>query len=163
MSATYTYATAIPASIPVVKTKCFLGTKATSPDSDAFVEIGGVTAIPEFGPTDNPITISVVNYELDITEKGTIKPGGGDLMCVYIEGDAGQEALAAARDDRDGNYNFRMIFPNKPTTNGTGTIIDLKCKVMSASTQMGAGQDYVKFKATLAFNSLPVKTDPAST
>lgn len=163
MAATYTYATAVPATVPVVKTKVFIGTKATSPTNDAFVEIGGVTQIPEFGPTNNPITISVVGYDLDLTEKGTTKPGGGDLMCAYIEGDAGQAALTAARTDSEGNYNIRFILPNKPTTNGTGTIVDIKAKVMSAATQMGGGSDYVKFKANFAFNSLPTKTAPVST
>lgn len=163
MAVSYVYATAVPATIPVAKTKVFIGTKASSLTSETFTEIGGVLTVPTFGPSDTPINIETVGYGLRLTEKGVTVPGGGDLTCAYIEGDAGQEACVTAQADKDGNYNIRMIFPNKPSTNGTGTIVDIKAKIMNAPIQAGGSNDFYKRAINLMFNSLPVYTDPAST
>lgn len=162
MAATYTYAVGVPKTVPVAKTRVFIGTKAENPDNDAFIEIGGVTTIPSYGPTDSPIKIDFVGYENTITEKGQTDPGGGNLDCAYLPDNAGQLAVAAARADREGNYNIRFILPNKPTPNGTGTIVDLKAKIMAAPISGGGANDYQKMQVQLAFNSLPVVTAAAS-
>lgn len=163
MTATYTFATDVPKTVPVAKTKIFIGTKLDNPANDTFVEIGGVTTIPSYGPTDSPIKIDFVGHRTTVTEKGQTDPGGGDLECAWLPTDAGQIALAAAQADSEGNYNFRLILPNKPTVDGTGTIVDLKAKVMSFNNPGGGASDYQKARANLAFNSLPVFTPASST
>lgn len=163
MPASYTYATDVPASIPVSKSKFFIGTKATDADNDEYIEVGGVMSIPDFGPTDQDITIDTVGYGLVLTEKGSTNPGGGQLDCVFIVGDAGQAALIDAQEDKDGNYNFRIEFPNKPSPGGRGTMKTIKGKVMAAPIGAGGPNNPYMLRVALRYNSLPTTIAAAST
>lgn len=157
--ATYTQASATITAVGVAKTKVYLGTTTTTPGNDAFVEIGGVMTIPDFGPSDTPIKVQTVGQDLEVTFKGVTTLGGGSLELVKDETDAGQTNLAAAELDKTGaNYNVRIIQPNNATSTGTGTMYDIKTQVMSFAVQTGGPNNPAKIKADLAYNSRPTKT-----
>lgn len=156
--ATYTTASSTPNTVTVSKIKVFIGTTTTTADNDAFVEIGGVMDIPNFGPKDTDIKIQTVGNGLEVTEKGVTTLGGGDLVCVRDYSDAGQTAAKAAHLVKSGNYNIRFIFPNPATSTGTGTMYDVKAKIMGVQEVTGGPNNPVKMNITLGFNSIPAMT-----
>lgn len=158
MTASYTAASIIPTTIPVASTRVYLGTTTTTADNDTFVEIGGVLSIPTFGPSDTDVKIQTVGNNLEVTEKGVVSPGGGELECVRDVSDTGQTNLIAAEAVLTGNYNLRIVFPNKATSTGTGTMADIKTKVMGVQISTGGPNNPVKLMAKLAFNSRPTYT-----
>lgn len=164
MSLSYTVAATTPTTIPVTKTRCFIGTTATSPTADQFTEIGGVTDIPSFGPVDNAVKTQTIPSGLEITDHGVTALGGGSMKCVFDPTDAGQIALVAAQLVKAGNYNFRMIFPNGVTGNPSdpsvshGTINDIKIKVLGAQNVVGTAANVQTIDFTLGYNSLPAVT-----
>ena len=158
MTATYTYVSGSPTPVGVAKTRVFIGTTATNPASDAFIEIADVQSIPQFGASANPIKTQTLNSG-EITGKGVVTYGTGDLTCIIRSGDAGQAALIAAGQDYSGqNYNFRFIGPDKITTNGTGTIYDVKALVMGTPVVVGGPNNVFSLKAALGYNSDVTKT-----
>ena len=136
----------------------YFGTQATLPGNDAFVEIGGVTSIPPYGADATPIKIQTIGNSLELTEKGVNTLGGGTLECVRDTSDTGQTNLSNAQLTGAGNYNLRIIWNDKATTNGTGTIKDIKVKVLGDQTIMGGPNNPTKINFTLGYNSIPVTT-----
>ena len=164
MSLSYVVAMATPTTIAVTKTRCFIGTTATSPTADTFTEIGGVTEIPAYGPSDSPVLTSTIPSGIELTDHGVTKLGGGTLKCVMDVADAGQLALVAAQLVKAGNYNFRMIFPNGVTANPSdpsvshGTITDLKVKVLSASVPTATSAGVYMLEFAFGYNTVPAVT-----
>ena len=164
MSLSYTVASATPKITPVLRTRIFIGTQATSPTADAFIEIGGVLKLPSFGPSDNPIKTMPIGTGLEQTSHGGTTLGGGDLMCIYDPTDAAQNALSAAYLVTTGNYNFRMIFNDGVTANPSdpsvshGTIKDIKVVVLADQIEGADTTAIYQKKFTLGYNSAPVTT-----
>lgn len=153
MAATYIAVTGSPTPIGIPKTKVYIGTTASSPASDTFTEIADIDTIPGYGSAATPIKVQTVGSG-EVTIKGVVTYGGGDLQVIKRASDAGQVALAAAGADFSGaNYNLRLILPNKATSTGTGEIHDVKCLVMGAPHVLGSANGTVKLKFTLGFNS----------
>ena len=159
MTATYTFANAASVAVGVAKSKVFLGTQTTTPNNDGFIEIGGVTSIPDFGPTATAVKVQTIGNPIEVTLKGVETLGGGDLELIKDETDAGQAALLLAQADFTGvPYNLRIIQPNPATASGTGTTYDIKTMVMSEGVSAGGPNNPWKAKVTLAFNTVPIKT-----
>jgi hypothetical protein len=156
--ATYTSAASVPTTVAVASTKVYLGTTTTTADNDAFVEIGGVMEIPDFGPKASDVKIQTIGNNLEVTEKGVVTLGGGDLMCVRDYSDQGQTNAIAAQLVQSGNYNLRIVFPNKVTSTGTGTMKDIKVKIMGTQDVTGGPNNPAKLRITLGFNSVPATT-----
>lgn len=156
MPATYTNASDDITSVALIDTRVFIGTTTTTADNDAFVEIGGVLSIPNFGPKNDAVTLDTMKKR--IKEKGVVEYGGGTFEFVRDFTDAGQTALVAAQKVTKGNYNLRLVFADKATSTGTGTMIDIKVKVMGAQNVAGGPNGALKLSADMAFNSEPAKT-----
>jgi len=157
--ASYTPASSTATLVGVAKTKVYLGTSTTTADNDAFVEIGGVMEIPEFGASDTEIKTQLVGQDLEQTDKGVTTLGGGNLVCARDYSDTGQTNMSAAQADKSGvNYNLRIVFPNKITSTGTGTMYDLKVKVLGDRIVTGGPNNITKVNYALGFNSRPTKT-----
>ena len=164
MTLSYHVAATTPTTIPVTKTRCFIGTTAADPTTDTYIEIGGVTDIPSFGPVDNAVKTQTIPSGIEITDHGVTALGGGSMKCVFDPSDAGQIALTAAQLVKAGNYNLRMIFPNGVTTNPSdpstshGTINDIKIKVLGAQNVVGTAANVNMMDFTLGYNSFPTVT-----
>lgn len=157
MPASYTNASADVTSVAMINTRVFIGTTTTTADNDAFIEIGGVMTIPTFGPKNDQVTLDMLKKR--VKEKGVVEYGGGTFEFVRDFSDAGQDALIAARAVTKGNYNLRIVFDDKATS--TGTMVDIKVKVMSAQDVPGGGpNNALKLSSEMAFNSAPAYTDP---
>ena len=157
--ATYTDAASTATLTAVAKTKVYLGTSTTTASNDAFVEIGGVLEIPEFGADDTAIKTQLVGQDLEQTDKGVTTLGGGNLVCARDYSDTGQTNLRTAQQDKtSANYNLRIIQPNKQTSTGTGTMYDIKVKVLGDRIVMGGPNNITKVNFSLGFNSRPAIT-----
>lgn len=159
MPASYTDAAATATLIGVAKTKVYLGTTTTTASNDAFVEVGGVMEIPQFGPSNTEVRTQLVGQDLEQLNKGVTTLGGGVLKCALDQSDTGQGNMITAEADKTGaNYNLRVIMPNKSTSTGTGTMYDLKVQVLGAQIETGGPNNVAKINFNLGFNSRPVKT-----
>lgn len=156
---TYITASSTATLVGVAQTKVFLGTTTTTPSNDTFTEIGGVLDIPEFGASDTKILTQLVGQDLEQTDKGVTTLGGGNLQCARDYSDAGQTNMSTAQADKTGsNYNLRIIQPNKATSTGTGTMYDIKVKVLGDRIVTGGPNNITKVNYELGFNSRPTKT-----
>lgn len=158
MPASYSNASATAQSVAMINTKVYLGTQTTTADNDAFVEIGGLLSIPNFGISFDEVATQTMSQG-EIKDKGAKKFGGGQFEFVRDLTDAGQTAWMAASQVTAGNYNLRIIFDNKATSTGTGTMQDIKVKIMGYQEVPGGGpNNSLKLQSQVSFNSAPVKT-----
>lgn len=158
MALSYTPASANVTSLAMINTKVYLGTTTTTAGNDAFVEIGGLLTMPNFGPMYDEVATQTISQG-EIKDKGALKYGGGTFEFARDLTDTGQTNLITAAGVTAGNYNLRMIFDNKATSTGTGTTVDIKVKVMGAQAVPGGGPNNVlKLTAPMGFNSAPAYT-----
>jgi len=157
MALTFTDATGALKQVGVAATKYYIGTTATDPATDTYVEIAGVISFPEFGKTADEVSQPTIGNPLNTKSKGLVQLGGGDLMCTKSEGDDGQDALIAASDDFSGsNYNIAVVQPDKILTRGTTYFIKALVRG-DAFGAVGGPNEVAKLKVGLIFNSKPVK------
>lgn len=157
--ATYTDAASTATLVGVAKTRVFLGTTTTTANNDAYVEIGGVLSIPNFGADDTAVKTQLVGQDLEVTTKGVTTLGGGNLECARDVADTGQTNMNTAQADKSGNnYNIRIVLPNKSTSTGTGTMYDVKAQILGSQIVTGGPNGVVKVNYNLGFNSRPAIT-----
>lgn len=96
--------------------RILIGTTASNPLTDTYVEIAEVTNIPEFGATYSTITHSSLGNRNVLKFKGQRDDGTLALDLALSSADAGQQAAQAALKS-DFDYNFR-ITANDPVTGG---------------------------------------------
>lgn len=167
MALSYTVAAATPTTTVVAKTKVFLGTTASDPTTDSFVEIGGVAELPNFGPSETPIKVQLVGQDLELTLKGVTTLGGGSLKSVDDPSDAGQTAMLAAQNNKTDNYNIRFVLPDGPsgsdviTSVSHGTLFDIKAKVLGSQLVLGGPNNAIYRQFDLGFNTKPTRTAKA--
>lgn len=157
--ATYTAASTTTTRIQVASTKVYIGTQTTTPDNDAFVEVGQVTSVPDFGGSATAVKTQFVGQNLESTDKGVVTFPSASIECARNPSDTGQtNMITASQDTTSSDYNIRIIAPNKATSTGTGTTYDIKCKVLSAKYGMGGPNNVEKITFELGQNTLPTIT-----
>lgn len=91
-------------------TKIFIGTTATDPTTDTYVEIGSVNSIGEFGRVYSESTFTSLGDRNVLKFKGSRNDGNIQLQLGKDASDLGQLAVQAAL-DVDADYNFKVV-PN---------------------------------------------------
>lgn len=84
-----------------------IGTTATNPVGDTYVNIGQVSTIPEFGRVYNEIKFNPLSTRGTLKFKGSFDDGSIAVAMGKDLGDAGQAAVLVAR-DVDADYNFQV-------------------------------------------------------
>ena len=112
---------------PVAGAKIYIGgVKATQSadfavadfNGQSWVEVDGWETCGPFGNTATLITTALINRDRDLKQKGTKNAGQMKNVFSFVNGDAGQAALKAARDAKD-NYAFKVVWDDSQGTNGT--------------------------------------------
>lgn len=85
-----------------------IGTTATDPTTDTYLAVGEVTTIPEFGRVYKSITYNPIATRGTKKFKGSYDDGSVAIAMAKSSGDAGQQAVLAAR-DVDADYNFKIV------------------------------------------------------
>ena len=143
--------------VGIAGTKYYIGTTATDPATDAYVEIAGIISWPEFGVTADEVAQPTIGNPLNLKSKGLQQLGGGDAMMTKDESVAGQAALVAASSDFTGaNYNFAIVQPDKIATRGTTSFVKGMVRG-DAFGAVGGPNEVAKRKVSLIFNSRPTK------
>lgn len=96
--------------------KILIGTTASDPDTDTFVEISDVTNLGQFGRSYSAINFSSLGDRNVIKFKGQRDDGSIQLDLGRTKSDPGQAAIALALDDDDA-YNFQVHLNDKITPN----------------------------------------------
>ena len=139
---------------PVAKTQFLIGTTTTTASGDTFSTVGSVMDMGTVSATFKDVPVETIDNALVRHLKGTEDPGITSLKIAFDAGDAGQLALETALADQTNDYNLRFILPNKATTTGTGTIIDVKGKIMGSDIVIGTPNNVVQRSVSLGLNSI---------
>lgn len=108
---------------PAAGSKLFIGTTASNPATDTYIEVGNISNMGEFGPTYTPITFDSLGDRLTKKFKGQRDAGNLSLTLGRSPSDAGQAALIVAR-DLDFDYNIKVTLNDTitPPKSSTATI-----------------------------------------
>lgn len=115
---------------PVAGAKIYIGgTKATQSadfaeadySTQVWVEVDGWEQVGPFGDSATLITTALINRDRDYKQKGTKNAGQMKNVFSFVNGDAGQAALKAARDDKINNYAFKVVWDDMPSGGSNGT------------------------------------------
>jgi hypothetical protein len=88
-------------------TKIYIGTTASDPTTDTYVEIGSVQSLPEFGRVYGEANFTSLG-DRNVQKFKTSRNDGNVALVLGKDGaDAGQIAVAAAL-DVDSDYNFKV-------------------------------------------------------
>lgn len=128
--------------------KIYIGTTASDPLTDTYVEIGEATSIGAFGRTYNEITHNPLATRGTQKFKGTFNDGNLELQMAEDSGDAGQIALEAALDS-DFDHNFKIVANDDVApTSATVTITVATPGVVTDTAHGLAANTPVKFSTT---------------
>lgn len=122
----------------------------------SYVEINDVESLPDIGAESNGVTWTRLKDGLQQTDKGSINPGGGDLMCFLNNTDAGQLAAIAASKVRFA-YAFKVIIPDGSGPSAANSTFYFHAKVMSARMTSVQGDSKPRRKFTLALSKVPLE------
>jgi hypothetical protein len=108
-------------------TKVYIGpatTEATDTVAEfsaiTWTEIGGVTALPEYGDESAAVTSTDLGTARVRKGKGARDAGTATLTVNNDPADAGQQALVTA-EGTNFVYPFRVVYPDRPAPGGTDT------------------------------------------
>jgi hypothetical protein len=107
----------------------------------SYTTIGEVTDIGEFGAAYNLVTHNPVGNRQTKKFKGSYNNGSIQLQMAFDKADAGQDALASARDS-DASKAFKVTLQD-------GTILYFAGKVMSFIIQVGSVDQILSATATI--------------
>ena len=141
-------------------TKLFIGPQAdetvdTAAEYQAlagWVEVKGTTNIGEFGDSSTDITTTELNDDRVQHAKGARDAGSPAIVCNNKPSDPGQQAMYAA-EGQPFDYAFQVVYPDKLTTNGTGSTRYFRAKVMSCREGVGAANNPLSVTFNLGINS----------
>ncbi len=147
-----------------------IGTKSgaddqTAYEADTYVEVGEIEDLGEFGDTFSNVNFTALSDGRVRKYKGTADAGDIALVVGLDNGDAGQEAVKTAHQDRSkGDYNIKITLndgdpaaatPIKPTT------FYMRGKVMKNTVAAGSADNVVKRNISVAINSDILEILPA--
>lgn len=143
----------------------YIGTTADASDetdfaADTYTEITPVETIGDFGDQAQDVTFTGITDSRTQHVKGSTDAGTMQLTCAWKASDAGQIALKAAFDSPL-DYNFKVVFNDPATVNGTGTTVYFRGKVMSFRRVLGTGpNNVIKLQANVGINSDQIEVAP---
>jgi len=151
-------------------TRVFIGTKLTAALSGneatdlaalkavgiTYTEIGELISIGEYGDSIGDVTYNKLAESRTIHLKGIADGGTTQLTIAFDAGDAGQDALVAASQDRAGYY---YLYPVKVEYED-GPADYMAVAVQGIRKQPGDGGSIVQRVVTVAINS-PILEDAA--
>jgi hypothetical protein len=122
-------------------------------------EIGGVESIGEFGDQSNPITFASLGDSRLLKLKGVRDAGTLAIVCGRDPEDAGQ--LAAELAEREpGNYRFRVVLNDEPTSAYSPTTYYFAGQVMSRAVNVADVNSVTRRTFNVGINT-PVYEDEA--
>lgn len=128
----------------------------------AWVEIGEVTNIPEFGKSFNKIEHKPLSDRATYKFKGGFDGGSLALDIARAPSDAGQAACILALED-DGAYNFKIELNDAPTgASAVPTTFKFAGKVFSYTTNIGQRDGIVAAKLTIEIDGTPTEEAAAA-
>lgn len=137
--------------------KLSIGTTAANHLTDAYVLVGELTTIPEFGKSFTDVTHNPLASRKTIHKKGSFDFGSVALVFGCDKTDAGQQDMQDACDDTsDTDYNIKIEMNDAPTTGSapTPTIVYLKAQVMSFTTNINQINNITTGTATIGINDV---------
>jgi hypothetical protein len=141
----------------------FIGTQAASATGDTFTEILEVTSIGEFGAEAPVIDATALGDSKRAKRKGIADEGELALSGHHAPTDAGQAALAAAADNNSQTpFNFRVVYPDTPVGGGTPTKYEFKAFVTSFKRATGDVDGIISFTSNLAITGDSTETIAAA-
>lgn len=149
-------------------TRVFIGSKLTAALSGVaatdlasmkaagitYTEIGELISIGDYGDSVSDVSYTALASSRTTHLKGVQDGGTTDLTIAYDAGDAGQDALVAAKDDRSGYY---YLYPIK-VVYVDGQTDYFAVAVQGIKKKPGSGNDVVQRSVTVAINS-PILED----
>ena len=114
---------------PVAGAKIYIGGTMVTQTADfvesdfgavSWTEVDGWEQCGAFGDTANLISTDLINRGRVTKQKGTANAGQMQNVFSFVNGDAGQAAMAAAAvGSNKSNYAFKVVFDDSLGTNGT--------------------------------------------
>lgn len=133
---------------PTGGSRIFIGTTATDPLTDSYVEIAEVTAIGVFGRTYAEITHNPLATRGTQKFKGSFNDGNLELQMADDTADAGQAAMLLALDS-DFDYNFKIVANDDVAPRAATVTISIATPGVVTDTAHGlAANTPVKFTTT---------------
>lgn len=142
--------------------KIYIGTTASNPTGDSYVEVAEVTNIGEFGRVYNEINFTSLSDRNVRKYKGSRNDGNITLALGRSASDAGQAAAALALDS-DQDYNFKITLNDDTDVTGSvPTTFVFKAKVMSYVTNVAGPDNVVTATISLGIKSGSITETPAT-
>jgi hypothetical protein len=133
--------------------KLYIGTTASNPVGDTYVEVAEIANMGQFGRVYDEIKFSSLSDRNVRKFKGQRDDGGIQLELGRSANDAGQAAMVLALDS-DQDFNFKIALNDDDDTSGAvPTTFLFKAKVMSYQTNVGGPNDVVKAASMLGVKS----------
>ena len=118
------------------------------------VEIGEIEDPGEFGDEFNPVTFTALADSRVRKLKGSADAGTQTMTVAFDAGDAGQDALRAAKQDTSqADYNFMVMLNDVTNGVSTPTVFYYSGKVMSRRIQPGQADNVVRASITVGINT----------
>lgn len=134
--------------------------------ADTYIEVGEISDIGEFGDTFNSVTFQALADGRVRKYKGTADAGDITLAVGLDNGDAGQQAIKTAHQDRSkGDYNLKITLNDgdpaaTPIINPT--TFYFRGKVMKNTVATGGAGAVVTRNITIAINSDVIELLPVA-
>lgn len=133
--------------------KLYIGGTGALNAENAWVEVGDIASIGEFGRTFQEVNFTALATGNVEKFKGSKNDGNIQLNLGRAPSDAGQAAMILARDDTDktNRYNFKIEFNDDPgsASGQLPSISKFKALVMGYTTNINDANSVVQATATL--------------
>jgi hypothetical protein len=143
----------------VCATPQFNDLDATAFGGLTWVEVKGVGSHGEVGTTTNILTYNTWDTDVVQKAKGTSNAGDPQIELARIPTDPGQDILRDAA-ATNFNYAFKIERNDKPSLDGTPTIIYNRGLVTGPKRPLGRNEDFDLEVFTLGLNQREVVVDP---
>lgn len=126
-----------------------------------WVEISNVVTLPDFGVSDNIVTQDYINTTVSQKRKGFSNASDTEVMVGQLDGDAGQEALAAASLTAF-NYALKLEQDDAPDAATTNTIRYSRGVIGGRNFTGGGGEDFDNETYAIGLNQAPIVVAPTA-
>ncbi len=125
-----------------------------------YTEIGLAETLGEFGDESNNVNFTALGDARVRKAKGARDAGTLALTVAHDPTDAGQAALEAA-EATNNKFAFKVVYPDRPTPNGTDSIDYFRGLVMSKRKNVGSADNVIRRTYSLGIDS-QIFTVPAT-
>jgi len=142
-------------------TKVYIGAAVTDQEADtltefqamsAWVEIGLIESVGEFGDQANDVTFAALGDARMRHAKGARDAGSMAIVCAHDPTDVGQAAIELA-EQSDNNFAFKVILPDSPTANFENTVLYFRGLVQSRRKNIGTNDNVIRNNYNVGVNS----------